>query len=346
MKTAFRPFSLWLCVVISLAGLSCKRHTDAPADKILPPSGNTADPLPFKLNLRDFFTGSFHADHPDDWLYEDFHGEQVFDRLPFDVSGYAEIYGQRNLQWHQGQQVRKDFTGIKIGRKFDELHLIHEARFREYSGCTLATLRLNYDDGSHADLPVQYGVHVLDISRLLTEEKESLTDPDTKIIWRGKKLTNYDVNRRLSKSRLANPHPEKTVLTMDVIDANTRASYVIAAATVARADAKRRLTPALPLNSPPRNYDGTLTIKVVDDATGGPLAGVDCDPWMKIDASQVVGDPVLTTETGEAVFKYPMARTSLAGVTLRKTGYTTQWGNWTSNNIPPVVTYRMVKTAK
>jgi hypothetical protein len=116
---------------------------------------------------------------------------------------------------------------------------------------------------------------------------------------------------------------------------------VLAAATVAQADAKRPLTPALPLNVPARNYDGTLTIRVVDDATGAPIAGVDCDPWMKIDKSQVVGDPVLTSETGEAVFKYPVSRTGIVGAAISKSGYNPEFGNWEKDSIPAIMIYRM-----
>ena len=342
MKRTFPPLCLSLGILICLAGFACKRHEAAgPAGKTLPPLSNTADSLPFELNLREFYTGSFHADRPQEWLYEDFHGSQEIDGLPFDVSGYAEVYGERNLQWHKGQLVQRDFTNIMVARKFEELHLIHEARWREAVGCTIATIRLNYDDGSHADFPIKYGVHVQDISRLLTEEKESLTDQETKIIWRGKKPTAFDVNYRLYKTRLTNPHPEKLVISMDIINARSRASYVLAAATVANADAKRPLTTGLPINVPLRNYDGSLIIRVLDDATGVPLADVDCDPWMKIDKSQVVGDPVLTSETGEAVFKYPVSRTSIVGVALSKSGYLPQYGNWKQDSIPPIMIYRM-----
>lgn len=340
LKLFFPVMFAAACVLAIAPGCGREETKPAPGSK-LPPAANAPDPLPFKLDLHGFYTGSFHPDRPQEWLYEDFHGETVVDSLPFAVNGYAEAYGERNLRSHQGQQVKRDLVGILVGRKFDELHLIHEARFREYAGCTLATLRLNYDDHSHADLPVQYGVHVFDVSRLLPEETEEISDPDTKLVWRGKKTTEWEVTRRLTKSRLLNPHPEKTVLTMDVINARTRASYVIAAATVARADAKREITPGLPLNAPPRRYDGTLKVHVADAATGKPLAGADCDPAMNIDKSYVVGDPVLTDANGDAIFKYPTARTHDVSVAVRKDGYSVEYGQWHEGAVPATNVFRL-----
>ena len=340
MKPAIFSWNLLLALFVAATLTGCKRHESAPG-KSVQPSSNVSGSLPFKLNLKEFYTGGYHADRPQEWLYEEFHGEQIFDGVPFDVNGYCEAYGERSLQWHRNQNVRRDLTGILIGRKFDELHLIHEARFREYAGCTIATLRLNYDDGTHAELPIQYAVHVQDISRLLTEEVELLADPDSKIIWRGQKQTEYEVNHRLYKTRLQNPHPQKTVMTMDVINARTRASYVLAAATVVSADARREITPGLPLNVPARYYDGTLTVRVLDSATDKPLAGVDCDPGMQIGKSNVVGDPVLTDENGEAVFKYPTSRTTNAYVIISKPGYVQQYGSWEKDSIPATNVIRL-----
>ena len=322
-------------------GCKKKSVTGLPASPLA--NASAPDPLPFKLELRHFYTGGWHADRPQEWLYEDFHGEQVIDGLPFKVDGYCEAYGKRNLQWHRGQNLPLDLIGIPVGRAFDELHLIHEARFRETPGCTIANLRLNYVDGSHADLPIQYGYQVLDISRLLPEETEVIADSQTKIIWRGKKLTSYDVNRRLTKSLLVNPHPEKIVQTMDVLNAHTRASYVLAAATVARRDAGRTVTSGLPPNVPARHYNGTLTIRVVDDLTGLPIANADCEPGMQIDQANTVGDPVLSDVNGEAVFRYPTARTKSLYLIVGHPDYQQQYRSWLEGQIPVTNIFRLSK---
>lgn len=324
--------------------IGCKKKSD-PAIPAQPHAESSApDALPFSIELRHFYTGGWHADRPQEWLYEDFHGEQVIDGLPFKVDGYCEAYGKRNLQWHQGQDLPLDLVGIRVGRAFDELHLIHEARFRETAGCIIANLRLNYADGSHADLPIQYGYQVLDVSRLLPEETEVIADPQTKIIWRGKKLTSFDVNRRLTKSLLVNPHPEKLVQTMDVLNAHTRASYVLAAATVARrAAASRTVTAGLPLNVPARHYDGTLTIRVVDDLTGLPIANADCEPGMQINQANTVGDPVLSDINGNAVFKYPTAQTTNIYVIVGRPDYEQQSQSWQAGLIPRTNIFRLSK---
>jgi len=69
--------------------------------------------------------------------------------------------------------------------------------------------------------------------RLPSEEKELLTDPDTKICWR-RPPVQYKSPIRLFKSKLTNPSPEKVVESMDVVSARNLATYTLIAVTVAK----------------------------------------------------------------------------------------------------------------
>jgi len=70
-----------------------------------------------------------------------------------------------------------DIVGIQVGRKFDELHLLHVTQWADIEGREIARIRLNYADGSNHEFPILFGGHVRDWHRMPSEEKELLTDP-------------------------------------------------------------------------------------------------------------------------------------------------------------------------
>ena len=175
-------------------------------------SGNTDGP--FVLDIKPFY--HVLANHPAGIL-ESFVGRPVIDGLPFEIGGQAFLYSQTVAD--RGEMDLPDtFKGIRVGRKFDELHLIHHTRWPDAEGQTVAYMCLNYADGTKCILPIRYGVHVRDWYRLPSEEKELLTDPDTKICWR-RPPVQYKAPVRVFKSKLTNPSPQKVVETIDVVSA-------------------------------------------------------------------------------------------------------------------------------
>lgn len=275
-----------------------------------------------------------------DSRYNGYSGHQIVDGLPFDIDGELVLYGksaaERNVL-HPDQ-----IEGIKIDRKFDELHLIHAMQWREYYGCPVATVRLNYEDATHSDFPIRCDFQVSDWNRLLTENEEIIADPDTKIIWRGPGAAKG--TGRLFKSVLHNPFPDKKVKSMDIISTRSSASYMLAAATVAQSDPRREVTPPRPLY-PSRQFDGTLNVLLLDRQTGAPVVGAEVyTAWVTEDIS-LVGDPILTSSNGIAVVKYPVGKTQDLGIMVKKSGYQTcddNWGNtWNGDNIPKNITYQL-----
>jgi 5-hydroxyisourate hydrolase-like protein (transthyretin family) len=288
------------------------------------------DSLPYTLGLKPPYTAGVDGTH------KGYLGTKTVDGLPFDVSGEAVLYGKCNAV--RNNRSPKEMTGVKVGRKFDELHLLHSVQWSEYHGRPVALIRLHYTDGSSYDFQIRYGVQVRDWNRLLSEEQETISDPDTKIIWRGEGI--YQGTSRLFKSVLHNPFPDKPVDTLDLISTGSRASYVLNAATVAKSDSQRAVTPAMPLE-PSRNFDGVLKVTVMDDKTGAPMAGADVYPSMSIDGDGVVADPMLTDSNGVVTVKYPISQTSYLGVEVSKDDYAEQNGNWQKDNIPGEMTYRL-----
>ena len=192
---------------------------------------------------------------------------------------------------------------------------------RKSRGGRLPRIRLNYADGTKHEFPMLFGGHVRDWHRMPSEEKELLTDPNTKIVWRAPGMPRINSTMRLFKSMLANPHPEKVVTTMDVVSSKRLAAYDLIAATVANRDASRPVTPPRPPDEPERHFEGTLTIHVTEQGTGQPVAGALVQPTMNMDEVSVIAIPFLTCANGEGVFRYPVEHATSVSVSVEKEGY-------------------------
>jgi uncharacterized GH25 family protein len=277
---------------------------------------------PLILDFSKYPMEKFITDGETNRLWESLVGRQVFDGLPFLFEGRMCVYGKQMGPEKQGDTpTYPDLIGIPIGRQFEELHLIHYSQWAEAEGRDIAIIRLNYADGTKHEFPMLFGGHVRDWQRMATEEKELLTDPNTKIIWRGPGMHSLSSTMRLFKSMLANPHPEKVVTTMDVVSTKQLASYSLVAATVANHDASRPVTPPCPASEPERHYDGALTIHVTEQGRGQPIAGALVQPGMDVDGVGVIAVPFLTSATGEGVLTYPVGRATHASLSVEKEGY-------------------------
>lgn len=288
--------------------------------------------LPFIVDLSQHYTNKFS---PTDKLGSN---SRQIDGLPFEMGGEVILLGKSDAE---GDSVdRAEVAGIKIERTFDEMHLLHSVRWREYYGCPVAILRLHYADGTSHDLKIRYNFQVLDWNRLLSEEREIIADPDTKIIKRSGPAS-WKGTGRLFKSVLKNPFPEKEVVNMDILSTRSRASYKLNAVTVAKCDPHREITAAMPLNQPENFFGGTVKVLVVDNETGAPIFSADINPYMSVEDVGVVADPILTSTDGVALVKYPVSRTSYLGVEVSKEGYLDRSDHWKSGSIPDSITYRL-----
>lgn len=248
-------------------------------------------------------------------------GRMVVDGVPLQIDGETTLFGLKG-------RGSSDMKGIRVERKFDEIHLAHTARWSEAQGQAIALLRLNYADGTRRDIPLCYGVHVRDYQRLHSEEKETLTDPGSKIIWRGPGTAEYKATSRMFKSTLTNPFPDKVVSTLDFISTRQHANYVLHAVTVANRDPGRSATPPVPVGEPERRFDGAVHLRVVDAETSRAIDGAFVDPNLNVEDSQVIviGDPASTSTNGEAVVRYPASATTVLNVSVSKEG-------WKSKNV-------------
>ncbi len=319
-------------------------QTPAPAEPSPTPapvqvSQESKQSPPFPIDLSPYFTRAFVEPDGHDSRFVGYSGHKIVDGLPFNVDGECLLWGKSNAM--RNKVYPEQVTGIKIDRAFEELHLLHCVEWREYSGCPVATIRLNYTDGSHHDFSIRYNEHVLDWARLITEEQEIVSDPGTKIILRNSGP--FSSSSRLFDTVLHNPFPALKVESMDLISTKSAASYVLLAATVSDKDPTREVTQALP-KVPSRNFNGRFRIHVIDHKTGAPLAGVEVYPYMTIDDYGLVADPLLTGADGTVTIKYPTAHTAEVGVSVEKSGYRSMGKDSKKGSIPFDMTLEMISS--
>ncbi len=169
--------------------------------------------------------------------------------------------------------------------------------------------------------PILFGGQVRDWHRMPSEERELLTDPNTKIVWRAPGVPRIKSTLRLFKSVLANPHTGKEVVTIDIVSSRHLAAYDLIAATAANRDPSRPATPPRPADEPERKFDGTCTVRVTARPSGQPVADALVQPTLSVDNVTVIGIPFLTSAAGEGVIRYPVERTSSIMASAEKEGF-------------------------
>ena len=253
------------------------------------------------LDLSTYYTD--HFPEPKGSNSKSINGEKTFDGIPFRVRGRAVLYGQNDA----ARQERPDLKGIEVGRRFDELHLLHTTRWPDFEGRTIARIRLNYEDGTHETMAIGYGLHVRDWQRLHSESKEAVDDPHSKLVWRGPGQERFKATERMFKSMFINPQPKKLVKTIDITSTGQLASYSLSAATVAdRGFANPETLSKPPTGRAEYDFDGRLEIQVVD-GDGRPIKGAWVSGSLLYPGAEVytVCRPLRTSADGTATLTYP-----------------------------------------
>lgn len=242
-------------------------------------------------------------------------GRRIIDDLPFQVDGRACLFGKCQTNFARA-------WAVPAGRAFEELHVLHATQWSDLEGQTIAWVRLNYADGTRHEFPIKYGVQVRDWQRLQSEEKEVLTDPDSKVIWRGPGIPQFGSTQRMFKSRMVNPFPAKVVTTIEFVSAAQIASYDVAAVTLASRDPNRPVTAAIPLDGPERHFDGEVKLRV-EDRQGRPVPGVWVYPNINVQGTgaATVATPFYTPASGEGIVRYPRNSSACFVFSVHKDGW-------------------------
>lgn len=168
-------------------------------------------------------------------------GIHFFGGVPFNVEGKVQLWG-RGLDdsgWRFPERVRN----IRVGRKCHRIYLLQSAAFvgSDLSGKEVARLVLHYEDGSQATIAIRAGEHLLDwCGPIYTTDADvksrRTTAAGTELAWAGTnpwiKQHKPALSLRLYKSAFDNPHPDRSVSSVDYVSTLTTAAPFLVGLTV------------------------------------------------------------------------------------------------------------------
>jgi hypothetical protein len=170
-----------------------------------------------------------HANQP---LDRDFHGyegnnlkplkkgRQSLGKIAFEVGDkFIQLASKRAPDWPE--QV----TGIAAGVTAARLHFLHGTGWPATDGMEIGSFTVHYDDDSKIDIPIEYGVDVQDWWDFGRGEPPKRAE----VVWRdvNEASANFRGQRieiRLFKLTWSNPHPEKTISSLDYTSKNESSS--------------------------------------------------------------------------------------------------------------------------
>jgi beta-lactamase regulating signal transducer with metallopeptidase domain len=156
-------------------------------------------------------------------------GRHVFGGVPFEVSGIVQLSAASSdtaISRFPGA-----LKGIKVGREFSRLHLLHACAGKEKDGVVIAKVIVHYEDGAKSEMPIVYGSQLRDWQFW---EFEPVSGRDTAMAWTGENLYVRAQNGSLGLYRTSwtNARPAAKVVSIDYVSAQTRSAPFLVALTV------------------------------------------------------------------------------------------------------------------
>ncbi|MHC4404644.1 MAG: WD40 domain-containing protein, partial [Planctomycetota bacterium] len=134
-----------------------------------------------------------------------------------------------------GRQRPAKVAGINVNRTFARLYLLHgtEHGYSDPEGTLIGQYQVDYEDDSHETIPIVLGEDLRDWWN--TDESKPVTRG--KVVWEGTNPAVRKSNRtlRLYLGAWENPQPNKKVVSIDFVSADTRASPFCVAMTAEEA---------------------------------------------------------------------------------------------------------------
>jgi len=173
----------------------------------------------------------------------------------------------------------------------------------ERSSEKIADVVWHYADGTAARSPLEANRHVRDWVRKRYEQPAQLPNPGTKVAWNGAHPQRKDISIRLYRVALVNPHPDKTIRTLEFASAMARPSLFISALT---------LDPLMPGMRPDNlssaemadpELNGQMMV-TVQDGEGHALPDAEITTKFKSATVEANGQKVRTDNNGMALVRY------------------------------------------
>jgi hypothetical protein len=292
------------------------------------------DSNPLMLDLGGAVRPFSASPNPGD-AFSEITGQRTFDGLPFNIEGRIDFFGSSRAGG------RLELKGVQIGRRFDELHLLHYAQYAaDPDGTCVARIRLNYEDGSTCDYPIIFGNQLRLWVWTPLERDERLGDPGSRVIWQSKEVAQGNMEPRMFESTIHNPYPARMVTGMDVFSAGSRSSYQLVAATVACSDLNRMATPPVAAAPMAAGYqNGLLTLQVLDSTSGKPISGALVTASLYSGGSTQIA--LATDSNGAATVHYPIDNAGQLWISVAKEGRAQETKIWKNSEVPAAYVFRL-----
>jgi RNA polymerase sigma factor (sigma-70 family) len=230
--------ALAMLMIAALFGTGAFLYEALAGQTPLPPSAaKTAPAAPLQtepsryLDLQDKanqkLTDNFHSGKEGNNLADLPTGMQTFADVKFSIGRGVIQLGSQKVK-----DKPEKVEGIKVGQKFDKLHILHATGYYLDQEVRIGEYVIHYADKSKETIEIVYGKDVIDWYFY----------PDAKEPTRGKKAwegqnepaKEYKAVLRLYVTTWENPHPGKEVVSIDYISTLTDAAPFCVAMTVER----------------------------------------------------------------------------------------------------------------
>jgi len=149
-----------------------------------------------------------------------------------------------HLRGRRADNLPDSTNAIVAGARADKLHFLHAAQQAEPPGTEVGAYVVRYADGTSERIPVLYGRDLANWWAFPNAEPDITTTAT--IAWSGENDTT-DLNRgikiRLFEMTWINPHPDRTIATIDVLSKATDCDPFVVAITLERGPSGGRKQP-------------------------------------------------------------------------------------------------------
>ncbi len=294
------------------------------------------------IDLTKHYDSSASWNNPGAWEVVP-HGSNVLGGIPFEVNGLLRLTGTASER-NNTKPYREKVEGIVVDKKFARLHLLHLAGSTGESGKPYARIVLHHADETTSSLLLEYGRHARYWHRSKFEYPSALSDPNSKVVWRG---THESTPKtlRLFKTTFENPKPDQEVTTIDLISEHATANAVILAMSIGPPNFPPPADDPPSLPEPEEPYEGQLKFIAVDAESGKPVPNL----TLKISGSETSGSfrtpDMVTDKNGECAVPHPGDSTTSLSISALGDGVAQKTIRWSSRNdpIPAEYTFRVTR---
>jgi hypothetical protein len=160
-------------------------------------------------------------------------GKQTFAGVPLEIQGATILWGKRNAD--RGQAYPRTHADIPVQQKFETLYILHSVFFEAAKGEPSFATVINYEGGKTQSDEILCGEDSKDW--WVNDPNETLgpTSKRSTLGWKGTgKANDRDQDVCFCLTAIENKHPERQVISIDLVSSEKQAAGVILAITLGK----------------------------------------------------------------------------------------------------------------